>query len=57
MVKYKKQKEDGSMIVWVGAACFVLGANFGFVVAGLLHAAKREEQQPLKKETKKPPKP
>jgi|GEM_PF-6232428 len=24
--------------------CFVLGANFGFIVAGLLHAAKDDEK-------------
>lgn len=28
------------MVVWVGIVCFVLGANLGFLVAGLMWAAK-----------------
>ena len=40
------------MMVFVGAVCFVLGANLGFLTAGLMHAAKSEEHQPKdKKET------
>lgn len=37
------------MIVWVGAACFVLGANLGFLLAGLMHAAKDERETPRQK--------
>ena len=33
------------MMVFVGAVCFVLGANLGFLTAGLMHAAKTEERQ------------
>lgn len=28
------------MVVWVGLVCFVLGANLGFLVAGLMRMAK-----------------
>ena len=27
-------------MIWIGLVCFVLGANFGFIVLGLLHAAR-----------------
>lgn len=30
------------MVVWVGLVCFVLGANLGFLVAGLMRMAKDE---------------
>ena len=33
------------MIVWVGAGCFVLGVNLGFLLAGLMHAAREEREQ------------
>ena len=33
------------MIVWVGAGCFVLGANLGFLLAGLMQAAKDERHE------------
>ena len=28
------------MVVWVGLVCFVLGANLGFLVAGLMRMAR-----------------
>ena len=31
------------MVVWVGLVCFVLGANLGFLVAGLMRMAKDEK--------------
>ena len=34
------------MMVFVGAVCFVLGANLGFLTAGLMHAARTEERPP-----------
>ena len=33
------------MIVWVGAGCFVLGANLGFLLAGLMQVAKGSEKK------------
>ena len=30
------------MVVWVGVVCFVLGANLGFLLAGLMRTAKDE---------------
>lgn len=30
---------------WGGLIGFVLGANFGFVVAGLMHTAKADDEQ------------
>ena len=27
-------------MIWIGLVCFVLGANFGFLVLGLLRAAR-----------------
>lgn len=32
------------MVVWVGVVCFVLGANLGFLLAGLMHAAREEKK-------------
>ncbi len=41
-----------------GIIGFVLGADFGLVAAGLLHAAKQAgDHRPPEKDTKKPPKP
>lgn len=34
------------MALVINLACFVLGANVGFLVAGLLRAAKGEEEPP-----------
>ena len=31
------------MVVWVCLVCFVLGANLGFLVAGLMRMAKDEK--------------
>lgn len=32
------------MVVWVGVVCFVLGANLGFLLAGLMRTAKDERE-------------
>ena len=36
------------MAVWTGVVCFVLGANLGFLVAGLMQAAKSEHRKEKK---------
>ena len=36
------------MVVWVGLVCFVLGANLGFLVAGLMRMAKVEKVTSVK---------
>ena len=41
----ENKRKDITMIVWVGAGCFVLGANLGFLLAGLMQAAREEREQ------------
>ena len=43
---WKNTKEEPEVVIGVGIVCFVLGANVGFVLAGLMRAAKEPESRP-----------